>query len=106
MFTTKTIQMYKKAAATFFMFIFMGLILAPPIITALDDSIDTSIFYSIAEEEENGTSVSVLSPFSITDNEYHTHFDIEDYQIFSYQNKNYSKPHLNLISPPPEKNIL
>ncbi|MBU3820453.1 hypothetical protein KO566_00140 [Flavobacteriaceae bacterium XHP0103] len=98
--------MYKKAVATFFMVIFMGLITAPSLIIALDNSIDTSMFYSIAEEEENGKSISVLSPFSIVNNEYQTPFDIKDYQFFSYQNKNYPKPHLNLISPPPERNIL
>jgi len=46
--------MYKKTIAFFFTVLFMALIMAPTVILVLDESIDTSIFYSITEEEENG----------------------------------------------------
>ena len=94
--------MFKKALAAFFMVLFMGLIVTPSVVVALDSSIDTSIFFSFAEEEENGNSITVLSPFSIADNELNTIFDVKGHKSFNYQCKNYPKPHLNLISPPPE----
>lgn len=45
--------MNKKAIAYFFSIVFMAFIMAPTVIVALDKSIDTSIFYSLAEEENN-----------------------------------------------------
>ena len=64
----------------------MGFIIAPSIIVAFDNSIDISIIYSLNEEEEKGSE---------------THKNIV--VVFS---KKYPKPHLNLISPPPEVHIL
>jgi len=96
--------MYKKTIALSFMVIFMALIVAPSIIAVLDDSIDTSVFYSLSEEEEH-TKSKMVPTFSLQINE-HTSYNLKDLQGFGYQFKNYSKPHLNLISPPPDQNIL
>ncbi|MBP0904736.1 hypothetical protein J8H85_12920 [Mariniflexile gromovii] len=98
--------MYKNTIAVFFTIIFMALIVAPTVIVALDDSIDTSIFYSIAEEEENCKSKNLVSPFSLQNNDVLAGFKLKTHQFFSYRFKNYPKPHLNLISPPPEQFIL
>lgn len=98
--------MHKKAIAIFFTTVFMALIITPSIIVALDDSVDTSIFYSITEEEENGKVKSVVSPFSLVSSETVSHFNLKSFQFFSYRFKTYPKPHLNLISPPPEHIIL
>lgn len=84
----------------------MALIVAPTVIVAIDDSIDTSIFYSFTEEEENAKAKNVISPFSIITSETTTHFNLKDFQVFSFKFKTYPKPHLNLISPPPEYVIL
>jgi len=84
----------------------MALIMAPSVIVALDDSIDTSIFYSITEEEENGKAKKLVSPFSLFSNETISHFNLKNSLFFSYRFKTYPKPHLNLISPPPEHFIL
>ncbi|WP_166962610.1 hypothetical protein [Yeosuana marina] len=86
--------------------LFLGLIVAPTVIAVLDDSIDTSIFYSITEEEENGKAKNLLSPFSSENNDVASDFLLEVHQSFCYKFKNYPKPHLNLISPPPELSIL
>ncbi|WP_372752851.1 hypothetical protein [Mariniflexile sp.] len=98
--------MYKKTIALFFTLLFMGLIMAPMVIVVLDDAVDTSIFYSIAEEEENSKAKKVVSPFSIASAEFTTHFKLKSYQFFNFRFKSYPKPHLNLISPPPEYIIL
>ncbi|MDO7173484.1 hypothetical protein [Mariniflexile sp. AS56] len=98
--------MIRKAVAIFFTTLFMALIMAPSVIVVLDDSIDTSIFYSIAEEEENGKTKKLVSPFSLLNSDSIIGFKLKTQRFFSYQFKNYPKPHLNLISPPPEHIIL
>jgi hypothetical protein len=98
--------MYKKTIALFFTILFMALLVAPTVIVALDDSIDTSIFYSITEEEESCKSKNLVSPFSLQNNDVLTSFKLKTHQFFSYRFKNYPKPHLNLIFPPPEQIIL
>lgn len=97
--------MYKKAIAISFLAIFMSLIVAPSVIAAIDDSIDTSIFYSITEEEEHSKTKIVIN-FSLHHNDILSDFNLNPYEFFSYQHKNYVKPHLNLISPPPDQIIL
>lgn len=91
--------MYRKTIAILFSVLFVALITAPSIIIAIDDSIDVSIFYSITEEEEKET----IKVFPI--NELHE----DDHLLTSGTNdnlgyffKNYLKPHLNIISPPPD----
>lgn len=84
----------------------MALIVAPSVIVVLDNSIDTSVFYSLAEEEENSHVKKIVSPFSLQNNDFLANFGLKTHQGFSYQFKNYSKPHLNLVSPPPEQHIL
>lgn len=85
--------------------LFLGLIVAPTVIVLLDNSIDTSIFYSITEEE-NSKATNLLSPFSSESNDISTDFSQKVIQSFCYRFKHYPKPHLNLISPPPELSIL
>jgi hypothetical protein len=100
--------MQKNTIAIFFIILFLGLITAPSILVAIDDSNDVSVFYSLAEEEEKGneTNKHIEIAFSII-NDAELDFvstDIENNQ--GYYFKKYPKPHLNLISPPPEVNIL
>lgn len=84
----------------------MGLITAPTIVVAIDDTFDTSVFYSITEEEESGKFKNLISPFSLQNNDITSNFEMQNHQFFTYRFKNYSKPHLNLISPPPEQDVL
>jgi len=78
----------------------------PTLILIIDNNADVSVFYSNAapEEEEKGQSVSkdkdvVYNTTSKTD----ALGDSGKNEItLEYYFKNYQKPHLNLISPPPE----
>ncbi|WP_232731939.1 hypothetical protein [Confluentibacter lentus] len=83
----------------------MSLIVAPSIIAAIDDSIDTSIVYSLTEEEEHSKTKIVIN-FSLHYHDALSDFILNSNEYFSYQFKSYSKPHLNLISPPPDQIIL
>ena len=98
--------MHKKPIAIFFTVLFMAFIVTPSIIAVIDNSIDTSIFYSLTEEEENGKVKNLLSPFSSQNNDVSADLSLKVNQFFSYRFKNYPKPHLNLIFPPPESHIL
>lgn len=84
----------------------MGLISAPSVIAVLDNSVDTSIFYSLAEEEESGNSKNLLFPFSLGCSETVNNTRLNTLEYFGYYFKNYSKPHLNLIFPPPDNSLI
>ncbi|WP_250433452.1 hypothetical protein [Hanstruepera flava] len=94
--------MSKKTIAILFSILFLAFITAPTIIIAVDDSVDVSIFYSVTEEENENLKLA------FTDN----NFESENISIAVVQEnsgyffKNYQKPHLNLISPPPELSTL
>ncbi|MEM5566515.1 hypothetical protein WNY78_15440 [Psychroserpens sp. AS72] len=91
--------MYRKTIAILFSVIFVALITAPAIIIAVDDSIDVSIFYSITEEEEKET-IKVFPPNELYEDDYLLTSGAND--NLGYFFKNYLKPHLNIISPPPD----
>jgi|SRR5690606_3908823 len=97
--------MYRRGIAVIFVLLFMSLIVAPSIIAVFDNSIDTSIFYSSAEEEEHSKS-KIETHFTSNNNDALKDIDLQSSKSFSYQFKNYPKPHLNLISPPPDHIIL
>lgn len=97
--------MFKRAIAIYLTTIFMALVTAPSVIAVLDDSIDTSVFYSMAEEEENGKCKSLVSPFSLQTHEGVSNFFVNTNQFYTYRFKTYVKPHLNSVSPPPELGI-
>lgn len=92
--------MYKKAISIFFTILFLGLITAPSIIMAIDDSVDISVFYSISEEEEESKNLKIFPSFGDLDYSFSEFFKYNTY--LGYRYKIYPKPHLNLISPPPE----
>ncbi|OUS01442.1 hypothetical protein A9Q86_06575 [Flavobacteriales bacterium 33_180_T64] len=97
--------MNRTIIVAFFSILFLSLITAPTILMTIDSSIDISLLYDISEEEEDKGSEknkefevcvfelnSETEDLSITD----------DKEYLGYSYKNYPKPHLNLISPPPE----
>ncbi len=97
--------MKSKLSAIFFLLIFSALITAPSIIVAIDDSFDITCFYTITEEEEeSGHQISKegkMFYFELTSMLNYVKGFEKDGQ-FAYYFKNYTKPHLNLVSPPPE----
>lgn len=100
--------MSKILVSTFFLLIFTWLIAAPTVISIVDDSVDISIFYSLSEEEEKGhetvKNIDVLSSnYNTSDLLFASKLNSN---TIGYNYKTYPKPHLNLISPPPEQNIL
>ena len=95
--------MFKKTASIFFTVLFLGIISAPLIIVSIDDSIDISILYSISEEEEETNNLKlVISEIDEITDSFPTTFKN---QKLGCNFKKHPKPHLNLISPPPEFNI-
>ncbi len=89
--------------------LFLGYTLAPTILTLIDDSADVSMFYTASEEEEKKGSekdkeIEILL-FDLHNNELDAVSSNEENNL-RYYFKKYPKPHLNLISPPPELHIL
>ncbi|GAA3644327.1 hypothetical protein GCM10022397_31490 [Flavivirga jejuensis] len=86
----------------------MVFLTTPTIITIVDDSIDISFFFSSSEEEEKGGEKNkdkevLFFEFNINELDFDSN---EAKNNLEYYFKNYPKPHLNLISPPPESHIL
>lgn len=95
--------MFKKTVSIFFTVLFFGIILVPSIIVSIDNSIDISILYSISEEEEETNNLKlVVSEIDEDTDSYSVTFKN---QKLGCQFKKHPKPHVNLISPPPEFNI-
>ena len=84
--------------------IFVVFLVAPTVIAIIDDSVDISVFYTSSEEEEKGIDknkdVEVLVYYSNTLESCFISNEQENHTGYFF--KNYPKPHLNLISPPPE----
>lgn len=102
--------MYKKSIALLFSLLFVAMLSLPSIIIAVDNSIDISFFYDFAEqEEEKGSEKNKIDiELLFTDlNDSETELASTNAENdLEYYFKKYSKPHLNLISPPPDLNIL
>lgn len=66
----------------------------------MDNSVDTSVFFSINEEEEK-EGVKLL--FEVISQDLESFFSDQVLaHNHTYTFKKYSKPHLNLIFPPPD----
>ena len=96
--------MSRNSVSIFFLFSFLVFLSAPTVIAMADDSVDISLFFSMAEEEENGSPKVKTVKDIILENQDSDGFVSlkEEISHLSYYTKKYSKPHLNLISPPPK----
>ncbi|WP_452220086.1 hypothetical protein [Lacinutrix salivirga] len=90
--------MLKKNISIFFTVLFMATIIAPSIILTVDDTVDVSVFYSITEEENKSVELMYFENTKDSDGI----LVFENKIHFEYYYKKYSKPHLNIIFPPPE----
>jgi hypothetical protein len=100
--------MSRQIISLSFTLLFALFLTVPPVIVMLDDSVDISIIYGSAEEEEKGSKknkeLEVL--FFELDPNVDGMDNLSNKNLSNYFFKNYSNPHLNLLSPPPEYNIL
>ncbi|WP_299891459.1 hypothetical protein [uncultured Lacinutrix sp.] len=83
----------------------MATIVAPSVLLLADDTLDVSLILDLSEEEEEkGQDKNKRLEFFVTedlcDSEFFIASEKEDNLQYAY--KKYTKPHLNLISPPPE----
>ena len=83
----------------------MGIIISPTVIIAIDSSIDISMFNGVAEEHEEKTNEKHIEIeslfFEINDKELTLALNLKKDKAF-YVFKKYTKPHLNLVFPPPD----
>ncbi|PWK20447.1 hypothetical protein [Xanthomarina spongicola] len=99
--------MSKKVVSIFLSVVFILFIVTPTVIMIVDDTIDISIVYSTSEEEERGHEKQIDKEIlfsNLKSNESDFVFNSTENSV-GYCNKKYAKPHLNLISPPPQLNI-
>lgn len=101
--------MPKNLVSILLTLIFVGFLTTPTLIMLADDTVDISIFYTTSSPEEdkgieknNNIEVLFTSPL-MSDLD----FSSKENKIkLGYYFKNYPKPHLNLISPPPKLHLL
>lgn len=100
--------MSRQFISVLFSIVFLAFIAGPTIIVLVDDSVDISIFYTSAEEEEKGNEKNK----DVEKIVFNPHFAsiyiaaVNPTDELGYIHKKYSKPHLNLVSPPPEYIVL
>lgn len=96
-------KMYKNKIAVFFSILFLSFIIAPTVISMIDSSVDISLIYSNSEEEPGNQKSEkekiVSSPLKI--NEF-IFSSTKKVSALTHTNKNYTKPFLNMVFPPPE----
>lgn len=91
----------KRTIALLFVMLFTLMICAPIIIISCDDSADISAFFGMNEEEEDTKVLFDKSPEELE----YVSIDIYKKEYIGYTAKKYYIPHLNLISPPPERHL-
>jgi len=99
--------MLRQIISLSFTLLFVLFLTVPSVIVMLDDSVDISIIYASPEEEEKGNEknqdIEVFTTQSNDDEIDYTALELESNSRYYF--KKYPKPHLNLISPPPEQHI-
>jgi len=101
--TTKNDFMFKTITSFFFSLIFIAFMAAPTIAFLADTNVDICLVNDINEEEkgnENFKDIEIL--FSDSNSSKDSFLDLKNENLLEYYFKKYSKPHLNLISPPPD----
>jgi len=95
--------MHKNKIAVFFSIVFLTFIIAPTVITVVDSSVDISFIYSNSEEESSSKQAEkikiVLSPLKISEFVFSS---TEKISTAIHTDKNYTKPYINTVFPPPE----
>ena len=94
------LMIFKKLTALFIVVLFLSIISAPTIITSIDNSVDISMFDGLGEEEES-ENFKILIETMFTNME-QTDYSLLEKDRIDFTHGLYSKPLINIISPPPE----
>ena len=100
--------MLRKGIAFLLLSIFMLSVTVPAVVSLLDGNIDITFLIDINEEESKEKESSKDSETKIVDISAAniSLYGLELFGLMDFYLKNYSKPYLNLLSPPPENNIV
>ncbi len=100
--------MLKKGITFFLLSIFIVSTSIPTIISLVDTNTDISFLIDVNEEENTEKELSKDSETKIvhirTTKLFHYGLELSD--LTSFYLKNYARPYLNLVSPPPEQHIV
>ncbi len=100
--------MYKKILALGLSIVFVLFLILPTIVLIVQENTDIPIVFTTSSEEEKGNEKNLefqmVVSKSIT-NPNNTSSLVLQKQV-SYFQKKYTKPHLNIIFPPPETSII
>lgn len=97
--------MSKKIVSIFFSVIFLLVIVAPTAFVIVDDTFDISILFSSIEEEKGNEKHLDIEIFFSKEKTNDLVLELEENNL-RYFYKVYPKPHLNIISPPPDLRIV
>ena len=91
---------FQSKTAILFTVLFLAIVSTPAVIASMDDSIDITNFDGLGEEEETESFKLICEDF---DGNLEEHLeDSFGFSAMQHALKNYSKPYLNQVSPPPE----
>ncbi|MCK7589328.1 hypothetical protein M0G43_01955 [Subsaxibacter sp. CAU 1640] len=96
--------MQKRTISYFFLILFTLFIAAPTVISVVEKSFDTSIFYSVNEEENKINETLKVFEVKLSDHEKFciSISDLEKEKSYIFCIKNYTSKDLECLSPPPE----
>ena len=100
--------MIRKSIAVFLLSIFILSIAVPTVVSLIDENVDMTYLIDVNEEESKEKEASKdAEPKIIEINQ--TNISLYGLALSDrtrFYLRNYSRPYLNLLSPPPERNIL
>lgn len=96
--------MPKKTVSYFFIILFTLFLAAPTVISVIQKSFDTSVFYSITEEENKVNETLKVFEVKLIEHERFglCVFDLEKEKSYNSYIKNYISNDMECFSPPPE----
>ncbi|TCK68026.1 hypothetical protein DFQ05_1810 [Winogradskyella wandonensis] len=86
--------------AMFFALLFVSIVAAPAVILSMDDDVDVTFFFGENEEEEKENIKLLFEECFIESAGNNLAYVANNFD--GYTLKNYPKPHVNIIFPPPE----
>lgn len=100
--------MSKKIISIIFSGVLLLLLTAPTILTLVDDSIDSSVIFSLSEEEGKGSekNINIELIFESIESNYFQLVFLTEEDSLEYFYKKYTLPYLNKVSPPPDLHFL